>query len=80
MNLYVDIAHPINSAFREMLEQRVLQSFEEEKARSKLPGYKPSYDDFERETLVSCVASRMAAIARPRTEAAKKVRDRGKAS
>ena len=46
MNLYTDIAHPINSAFREMLDQRVLQSFDEEKARSKLPGYKPSYDDF----------------------------------
>ena len=31
---------------REMIQQRVIQAFEEEKARSKLPGYVPSYDDF----------------------------------
>ena len=47
--LYADIAHPINSACREMIQQRVIQAFEEEKARSKLPGYVPSYDDFEPE-------------------------------
>ena len=45
--LYADIAHPINSACREMIQQRVIQAFEEERARSKLPGYVPSYDDFE---------------------------------
>jgi stage V sporulation protein G len=45
--LYADIAHPINAACREMIQQRVIQAFEEEKARSKLPGYVPSYDDFE---------------------------------
>ena len=32
--LYADIAHPINSACREMIQQRVIQAFEEEKARS----------------------------------------------
>jgi stage V sporulation protein G len=45
--LYADIAHPINSACREMIQHRVIQAFEEEKARAKLPGYVPSYDDFE---------------------------------
>jgi stage V sporulation protein G len=45
--LYADIAHPINSVCREMIQQRVIQAFEEEKSRSKLPGYVPSYDDFE---------------------------------
>lgn len=45
--LYADIAHPINSACREMIQQRVIHAFEEEKARSKLPGYVPSYDDYE---------------------------------
>ena len=30
-----------------MIQQRVIQAFEEEKARSKLPGYVPSYDDFD---------------------------------
>ena len=47
--LYADIAHPINSACREMIQQRVIQAFEEEKARSKLPGYVPSYEDFDDE-------------------------------
>jgi stage V sporulation protein G len=45
--LYADIAHPINSGCREMIQQRVIQAFTEEKARSKLPGYVPSYDDFD---------------------------------
>ena len=45
--LYADIAHPINSLCREMIQQRVIQAFAEEKGRSKLPGYVPSYDDFE---------------------------------
>ena len=47
--LYADIAHPINSACREMIQQRVIEAFEEEKARAKLPGYVPSYDDFDQE-------------------------------
>lgn len=49
--LYADIAHPINSACREMIQQRVIQAFEEEKVRSKLPGYVPSYDDFDHEDI-----------------------------
>ena len=36
--LYADIAHPINSTCREMIQQRVIQAYDEEKARSKLPG------------------------------------------
>lgn len=47
MKLYADIAHPINSACREMIQKKVLAAFEEEKARSKLPGYVPSYSDFD---------------------------------
>ncbi len=49
--LYADIAHPINSLCREMIQQRVIQAFEEEKARSKMPGYVPSYVDFEPEDM-----------------------------
>ena len=45
--LYADIAHPINSACREMIQQRVIHAFEEEKARANLPGYVSTYDDFE---------------------------------
>ncbi len=47
MKLYADIAHPINSACREMIQSRVITAFEDEKARSKLPGYIPSYVDFD---------------------------------
>jgi stage V sporulation protein G len=47
--LYADIAHPINSACREMIQRRVIQAFEEERARSKMPGYVSRYEDFESE-------------------------------
>lgn len=45
--LYADIAHPINSACRELIQQRVIAAFEEERHRSKMPGYVPSYDDYD---------------------------------
>jgi stage V sporulation protein G len=43
--LYADIAHPINSACREMLQDRVIRDFEAEIERSKQPGYVSRYDD-----------------------------------
>ena len=55
--LYADIAHPINALCREVIQQRVIQAFEEERARSKLPGYVPSYDDFEPEEVRSSARS-----------------------
>lgn len=45
--LYADIAHPINSSCREKIQQRIIDSFQEEFKRSQLPGYVPSYDDFD---------------------------------
>ncbi|MBN2581123.1 MAG: SpoVG family protein [Pirellulales bacterium] len=45
--LYADIAHPINSPCREMIQSRVIAAFEEERTRSKMPGYVSSYDDFD---------------------------------
>ncbi len=51
--LYADIAHPINAGCREMIQQRVVRAFEDEKARSKLPGYVPSYEDFESDEMGS---------------------------
>jgi len=51
--LYADIAHPINSSCREMIQQQVIAAFQEEKARSKLPGYVPSYDDFDQEDIMA---------------------------
>jgi stage V sporulation protein G len=45
--LYADIAHPINSHCREMIQERVIAAFKEEKARATMPGYIPSYDDLD---------------------------------
>ncbi|NUQ66637.1 MAG: septation protein SpoVG family protein [Pirellulales bacterium] len=47
--LYADIAHPINSVCREMIQQRVIEAFEEEKDRAKLPGYVSRYDELDHE-------------------------------
>ena len=63
--LYADIAHPINTTCREMIQQRVIAAFEEEKVRSKLPGYVPSYDDFDQEEALA-VELRADAPRRPR--------------
>jgi stage V sporulation protein G len=48
--LYADIAHPINSECREMIQQRVIRAFQDEVERSKQPGYVPSYIDFDHES------------------------------
>lgn len=48
--LYADIAHPINSACREMIQERVILAYREEQERAKLPGYVSSYDDFDEES------------------------------
>ncbi len=45
--LYADIAHPINSACREMIQERVIREFRLEQDRAKLPGYKSTYDDYD---------------------------------
>lgn len=43
--LYADIAHPINSECREMIQDRVIAEFEQELDRAKQPGYVSRYDD-----------------------------------
>lgn len=43
--LYADIAHPINSACREMIQNRVISEFRAELERAKQPGYSSRYDD-----------------------------------
>ena len=47
--LYADIAHPINSDCREMIQSRVLTAYEDELVRSKLPDYVCTYDDYGEE-------------------------------
>ena len=43
--LYADIAHPINSQCREMIQDRVISEFEAELVRSQQPGYVSRYDE-----------------------------------
>ncbi len=43
--LYADIAHPINSQCREMIQECVIKSYQEERERAKQPGYVSRYDD-----------------------------------
>src|SRR5438067_8177270 len=45
--LHADIAHPINSGCREVIQSAVLRSYQEEKDRSKQPGYVCRYDDYD---------------------------------
>ena len=43
--LHADIAHPINSACREMIQEQVLSAFRAELEKSSQPGYVSSYDE-----------------------------------
>jgi stage V sporulation protein G len=43
--LYADIAHPVNSVCREMIQNRVIEEYRAEKDRAQQPGYAPRYDD-----------------------------------
>ncbi len=43
--LYADVAHPINSECRELIQNAVIDEFEAELARSNQPGYRSRYDD-----------------------------------
>jgi stage V sporulation protein G len=51
--LYADIAHPINSLCREMIQERIIREFQLELGRSRLPGYKSTYDDYDQEDAVA---------------------------
>lgn len=58
--LYADIAHPINSACREMIQSRVIAEYTAELERAKEPGYESRYDedydegDFDADFLPEC--------------------------
>lgn len=45
--LHADIAHPINTECRDMLQRAVVDAYTKEKDLSKKPGYVCSYDDFD---------------------------------
>src|SRR5205814_2065029 len=44
--LYADIAHPINSRCRELIQTRVIEAFHEEQIKAQQPGYLCTYDDY----------------------------------
>jgi stage V sporulation protein G len=73
--LYADIAHPINSTCREMIQNRVIEAFGQEKARAALPGYVPSYDDYDEEqTVAEARDDRAAAMGPTQVQPAEKPR------
>ena len=43
--LYADVAHPINSQCRELIQNAVISEFEAELQRYNMPGYRSRYDD-----------------------------------
>ena len=45
--LHADIAHPINSAAREVIQGAVIKAFQKEKELSKQPGYVCTYDEYD---------------------------------
>jgi stage V sporulation protein G len=47
--LHADIAHPINSGCREVIQGAVLKAYQEERERAKQPGYVCRYDDYDGE-------------------------------
>lgn len=47
--LYADIAHPIHSDCRDMIQRRVLEAYLNELEKAKLPGYVCAYDDYGEE-------------------------------
>ncbi len=47
VKLHADIAHPINSACREVIQSAVLKAYHAERERSKQPGYVCTYDDYD---------------------------------
>jgi stage V sporulation protein G len=45
--LHADIAHPINSSCREVIQGAVIKAYQEERERAKQPGYVCRYDDYD---------------------------------
>ena len=44
--LYADIAHPINSRCRELIQKKVMDAFRDEQIKAQQPGYVCTYDDY----------------------------------
>jgi stage V sporulation protein G len=48
--LYADIAHPINSRCRELIQKKVMEAYHDEQIRASQPGYVCTYDDYGEES------------------------------
>ncbi len=64
--LYADIAHPINSDCREMIQEQVLIAYVSELERSRLPGYVCIYDDYGEDSFARLCDEEVAASETPR--------------
>ncbi len=51
--LYADVAHPINSACRDLIQQKVLEAYDEEIVLAQQPGYICRYDDYGEDNFAS---------------------------
>ncbi|MCS6977584.1 MAG: SpoVG family protein [Gemmatales bacterium] len=47
IKLHADIAHPINSACREFVQNAIIKAFHEEQEKAKQPGYVCRYDEID---------------------------------
>src|SRR5205085_958600 len=45
--LHADIAHPINSACREVVQTAVIKAYTDEREKAKVPGYVCTYDEYD---------------------------------
>jgi stage V sporulation protein G len=45
--LHADIAHPINSACREVVQSAVIKAYQDEREKAKMPGYVCTYDEYD---------------------------------
>jgi stage V sporulation protein G len=52
--LHADIAHPINSACREVIQGAVIKAYQEERELSKQPDYVCRYDDYDSDDFEEC--------------------------
>jgi len=75
--LYADIAHPINQACRDLIQQEVIIEYAEELQRAKLPDYKSRYDDdyFDTDESIAKPALRESVVNKPHFQAIKSERE-----
>src|SRR5690348_7789116 len=67
--LHADIAHPINSACREVIQSAVIKAYQEERERAKMPGYVCTYDDYDGGDFDEAYAGLVGEMSRPTVRA-----------